>query len=599
MRLGSDKGQAILLTTVSLFLVFGMIGLVVDLGWGHYLQRQAQGAADAAALAAAAKALDNLGQAADPDCDGNVRCQSLSACPASDNLNSGCVYGQQNGFSQGGSNRHQKLLLAAGTTSPAPNVPNVPGIAYWTQAVASESIPQLFSAVLGNPNLTVTARATAAIYPKAVTPSVYLLNRSDDCFVSALGIGLVCGMDFLSAIGAVVNARGGIYMSSSNPAGTLLPQVAAGTIIGSAKVTSPFTRILGAGGINVLGLSDWNAAPVNGYADGDDFRDPMRGKGQPPAPAGLPDHPVPGGLITGNVVDNLLGGSPTVLPPGNYYATNPLDGKALGTPVTVTGNVVFSDGANPPCGGFCNYIFYGGLITGVLATTTFSPGRYVFAGAQPVAGGPGIALMLGANSTVKDLTPLSGGQATRNTDAGEIFIFTDSNYPGLQLPASIQDAIRNSGISFPQPTAGFQGGLGFTATLHGLNAANAALPANLKTFAPVLLWQDQANTTLKYNGDGTLDISCGSVCTHVLSVPGSQQMILQGSQSGGRPGVNLYGTIYAPRAAWITELGLLPGDAIAGPLQVIAGALQMAINATLDVTPVPAPLTRRVVSLIE
>jgi hypothetical protein len=63
--------------------------------------------------------------------------------------------------------------------------------------------------------------------------------------------------------------------------------------------------------------------------------------------------------------------------------------------------------------------------------------------------------------------------------------------------------------------------------------------------------------------------------------------------------VNPYGTIYSPRGAWITELGLLPGDTIAGPLQVITGALQMALNTKLDLSPVPTPLTRLTVSLIE
>jgi hypothetical protein len=469
--------------------------------------------------------------------------------------------------------------------------PNVPGVLYWTQASAGQTIPQLFSAVLGNTWLSTGAQATAAIFPMAVTPSLYLLNRSSDCFVSALTIGLVCGEDFLTALGATVNARGGIYMSSANPATTALPNVAAGTIIGSATVTSPFTYILGNGGINTLGLSNWSAAPTNGFPDGDDFKDPMRGKGQPAVPTGLSDHPVPGGLISGN----LLSGSPAVLAPGNYYATNPLSGQPLGTPVTVLGNVVFSDGASPPCGGFCNYVFYGGLVTGALATTTFSPGRYVFAGAQPVAGGPGIALSLGANSVVKDLTPMVDGQITQNTDAGEIFIFTDMNYPGLQIPVPIASA----GLSLPQAMAGFQGGLGYSATLHGLNASNSAVPANLTTFAPVLFWQDQANTTLKYTSSGSLDLSCGTPCSNILSVPGSQQMILQASTVGGQPGVNLYGTIYSPRAAWITELGLLPGDTIRGPLQIVTGAYQMAIDTNLDVTPVPVPLTRLTVSLIQ
>jgi len=86
---------------------------------------------------------------------------------------------------------------------------------------------------------------------------------------------------------------------------------------------------------------------------------------------------------------------------------------------------------------------------------------------------------------------------------------------------------------------------------------------------------------------------------NVLSVPGSQELILQASQVGGRPGVNLYGTIYTPRASWITVLGLLPGDTIAGPVQIITGALQMAVSTTLDVDPVTTPLTRRTVSLIQ
>ena len=178
-----------------------------------------------------------------------------------------------------------------------------------------------------------------------------------------------------------VNAGGGITMASVNSHGSLiLPQVAAGTMLGNARFTSSYTHILGAGGINTLGVSDWTPDPVNGFPDGDDFRDPMRGKGQPPAPTGLSNHPVPGGVITGNLLTNLLTGAPTTLPPGNYYATNPLTGTPLGTPIIVTGNVQFTDGANPPCGGFCNYVFYGGLVTGVASVTTFSPGRYVFAG---------------------------------------------------------------------------------------------------------------------------------------------------------------------------------------------------------------------------
>lgn len=583
----NKKGQALVMATISLTLALAIIGLVVDLGFGRYTRRVAQAAADAAALAAASQALSAAGQTATIQCGVNAQCQSSTSCPASGNLQVGCLYGQQNGVTAGGAGGRQSLQMAGGTTSPAPGAPHVPGVLYWAQASATQSVPQLFSAILGNAWLSTGAQATAAIFPSAVTPSLYLLNRSSDCFVSALNIGLVCGEDFLSLLGATVNAGGGIYMSSANASSTPLPNVPAATIIGTATVTSPFTYIMGNGGVGALGLSNWNSAPTNGFPDGSDFEDPMRGKGQPPAPTGLPNHPVPAGVITGSI----LSGSPTVLAPGNYYSTNPLTGAALGTPITVLGNVIFSDGAATPCGGFCNYVFYGGLVTGVLSTTTFSPGEYVFAGAQAVAGAPGIALTVGANSTVKDLTPMVGGQITQNTDAGEIFVFTDTNYPGLQIPT----AISTISVTLPQVQAGFQGGLGYSAVLHGLNSSNSAVPAGLQPFAPVLMWQDQANTTLKYTGTGALDLSCGSPCTNILAVPGSQEMILQASALG----VNLYGTIYAPRAAWTTILGLLPGDSIKGPLQLITGALQMAVFTNLSVTPVPNPLTRRTVSLIQ
>ena len=49
----SRSGQVLLMVTFSLVAMTGMFALAVDLGWGQYLQRNAQKAADAAALAAA------------------------------------------------------------------------------------------------------------------------------------------------------------------------------------------------------------------------------------------------------------------------------------------------------------------------------------------------------------------------------------------------------------------------------------------------------------------------------------------------------------------------------------------------------------------
>lgn len=592
------RGQALLLCMFSLMVLLGVLALAVDLGWARYVSRRAQSAADSAALAAAAEALRNVGADGLLEC-GEVGCQSATPCPSSNNLDTGCSYAAANGFTEGGDAGRQSVEMAAGVNGTAPGVPDVP-VEYWVQATTAHRLPQLFASVVSSMELTPAARATAAVRQIDFTPSIHLLNRRSDCFVSAAGLGLVCGEDFLGIGWNYVKSPGGIYMSSSNPSGLGLPNIAAGTVLGNVEIDSPFTYLMGDGGFApLLGLGSVNwtdAPPTNGFPDGDYFTDPMAGKPQPPAPTGLPDHPVVGGIILGP-----LFGAPKVLPPGHYYSTTPggllgADPTATGTPITVVGKVVFSDGATPPCGGFCEYVFHGGLVTGALSSVTFSPGRYVIAGAQPVAGGPGVGLTVGANAVMKDLTPLVNGKIEANTDAGEIFIFTDSNYPGLTLPADLQSA----GISLPHAQAGLVAGLGANITLHGLNKSNGALPSELDPYAPVLFWQDRTNTTLKYTATGFLDRTCGGICNNLLSVPGSQEFVLQATQKpSGGAGTNLYGTIYGPRGTWLTILGILPGDTVAGPLQVITGALQMTLNSRLDLELLPTPPQRSIVGLID
>ncbi|MGH9722179.1 MAG: pilus assembly protein TadG-related protein [Bryobacteraceae bacterium] len=581
----SERGQALLLFALFLPVMLGMLALVIDAGWSYFVKKTAQTAADAAAMAAAADALQRIGSEDSAPCE-KLTCQTAVPCPASGNLQIGCAYASANGFAPGGS---QSVQIASGAGPNAPNVPNVP-VDYWVQVTAKQSLPQWFSGAVSATGLTPAARATAALRKTNLNASLYLLNRTDDCFVSALNIGLVCGEDFLALGSNRVIAPGGIYMASSNASGIGLPKIAAGTVIGALDVEAPFTYLLGKGGIQTLGSTNWNSQPVNGFPDGDDFNDPMAGKLQPPAPTGLPDHPVPGGVIAGG----LFASNAVILPPGNYYAVTPslplVRSVPTGLPVVVIGHVIFSDGQGTPCGGFCNYVFYGGLVTGALSDVTFSPGRYVFAGAQPVAGGPGVGLTAGANATIKDRTPLVNGAAGPPNDAGEIFIFTGSDYPGLVVPVDLREA----GISFPQARAGLLGALNPSITLHGLNRNHSSLPAELLPYAPVLIWQDRANTTLKFLADGKLDRTCGGPCSNILSAPGSQEMIIAASQHGGHAGTNLYGTIYGPRGSWLTLVGLLPGDTVAGPMQIITGALQMTLNARLDAQLLePAPVRWR------
>lgn len=590
-----QAGQAIVYAVSWMALIISVLALGLDAGWAFYAARRAQTAVDSAALAAVAKAKSSIGMGT-PQCGANVQCQdAASTCPSGGNLEVACAFAARNGVTDGGDSGRQSLSISAGGSAAAPGVPGIP-VTYWVRVQVTHRMPQWFSSLFRTDGLTARATATAAIRESAANGSLYLLNRETDCFASAIGLGVVCGEDMLMLGGNSIDTEGPIHMSSPNASGIGLPKIAAATIVGLGSVTAPRTYIRGKGGVQALGAYAWTSSPQNGFPDGEYFEDPMAGKGQPPIGAGLPARPVPGGVIAGS----MFSSSPTILPPGHYYATTPklllLPSIATGTPIVITGNVVFSDGAMKPCGGFCEYVFHGGLVTGALSSVKVSPGRYVIAGAQPVAGGPGVGLSIGANASLTDMTPLSSNKIGPPSDAGEIFIFTDSKYGGLQLPVDLTSA----GISLPQARAGVVSlGIGTEVVLHGLNANSPDLPTSLASFAPTLIWQDQANTTVRYTGEGLVDLSCGGVCSNTLSVPGSQEMIIGASQRLGQAATHLYGTIYGPRQSWLTIAGLLPGDTVEGPYQVVSGALQMTLNTKLSMKKLPSPPRIQTVSLIQ
>src|SRR5260370_679028 len=55
-RSNPRRGQTILLFSMSTVVMFGMLGLVVDLGWGYFRKQSAQAAAQSAAIAAVSAA---------------------------------------------------------------------------------------------------------------------------------------------------------------------------------------------------------------------------------------------------------------------------------------------------------------------------------------------------------------------------------------------------------------------------------------------------------------------------------------------------------------------------------------------------------------
>jgi len=598
------------MSTFGIVLIFGMLGLVMDVGWGFFVHKTAQASADAAALAAVRKAYSTLGQQGSYTCGSNLDCQATAVTCSSlsnnSNLYNGCQYAQQN-FTVGSSSR-RNLMMSSGTNSPFVTASGNVEVKYWVTATAAQQLPQLFSAVLGNMTMTSSARATAGIVTQIVDGSLILLNRRHDRTVFGntdyYGVNLLVQANDNQGHYAL-QTSGSIRMSSTCN-GTSLGNgdcqagnrpAYAGVNQGGGTVHSPSTTIAGSGWYQVQGSSQWTQTPSNGAPA---LNDPMSGKGQPPIPSIGLSVPVPGGTID----DTICPGGLCL--PGKYYAVPAgcqLNCAATGDPLTVNGNVHFL-----ACSGcaadsnFGGYIFFGGLTArSGGANVTFDPGVYVFAGAKPSNNSPGALL---DTSTNMNLTDYTTSTSANTADAGEVFVFTGADsggtfrYPGLS--SQVPSAVSANGSLFQMGTVNLQSGNNSTTiNLHGLNP-NHALIRNtpLETFAPTLFWQDQNNTSVKYDSNGRVDFSsCGSgytlnnPCTNSLANNASPELDIQAS-----PNIHLYGVLYQPRGAWTTLVG---GGGYSGPLQLITGAVNVQGNANISLLGLSSPITATVAALIE
>jgi Flp pilus assembly protein TadG len=606
-----ERGQILVMTTVSVIALFGILALAVDLGWAYYLRKSAQKAADAASMAAAIQVLSNVGNAT-ISCGSNVTCQNPTACPTSittpttSEISVACLYAQQNGFTAGGNNGSQNVTVASGTTTPPPTAPGVNGVSYWVTVRVTQTSPLWFGNVIADATsrhgignavetaassfrglpiaLALTsagngpaARSSAGVSQGILGGTLFLLNRQNDTWPNGNP-----GVDLTNGGNPDIAAPGGIYMASLNNGSNNANGAYAGDLQGNPSVTAPFTYIRGVGNYHLGGSATWNATPTNMFADGPLFHDPMEGKGQPaPLPSGGQTNYV-------GVANGCLDCMVQPLMPGQYYA---VDSKGHPTGGTLTGNanVTFSDGGS----GFGNYVFYGGLQFPSPGTTVrFYPGRYVLAGA------PSGNHLFSFHTGVYITDNSTAGQ--QNSDAGEIFIFTDPNYPGLS--GNYPPVLRNSTINgFVMSDVYLQAGnnVDIQINLHGLNVDNTNVTTDLKPFAPAVFWQDQTNSRVKYTSAGYIDTStCNG--THSLDSPCPNTTYTNSSVPGmtlqAHPNNTIYGLVYQPRGAWMTLQG---NGNIYAPTIFVTGALNMQGGADLLMTNSRDTLKRRIVVLIE
>jgi Flp pilus assembly protein TadG len=352
------NGQTAVLFTLMMIPLFGVVGLVVDIGWAYYRREAAQMAADAAASAAATAAYTAAGGAAPTCSTSGVACYASDyTCPTTittpaNNIQTGCMYAADNGFTSTGK---QRVVIQSGVGT-APTSSGVT-VAYWVMVRVTEQIPQLFSSVLGYPNATVAARTTTGTRVASSGGCVITLDPTASGSISQNGI-----TSLTSGCGVFVN-------SNSNSAISLVGNGSI-TTTGSAK-----TQIVG----NCSGCGNISPAPQTGaMVMADPFADMM-----PPTVGACTDANAginmgshdsqtisqsTMGVICGGI--NLSSHAALTLNPGIYVVKNgiSLGGQTTlnGTGVTIylqSGGVSMAGGASvnmtaPSSGDWQGILFY-------------------------------------------------------------------------------------------------------------------------------------------------------------------------------------------------------------------------------------------------
>jgi len=224
MRNG-ERGQALVMITLSAVLMFAAVGLVVDIGFTYFKQQAQRAAAEAAALAAAEAALSDINGGGNFDCGQNsVACQSATACsspvpnPPNSNLDVGCMYASTNGYTQGGNGGRQRVFMAAGLGNP-PNATGLTNINYWVTATVKDSVRQLFSSVFGEQVIHPGIYATAGVILAVTGGCIYALNpTANNAYVESGGQTVVvadCGVYVNSSGNQAMVVSGGASLTTT------------------------------------------------------------------------------------------------------------------------------------------------------------------------------------------------------------------------------------------------------------------------------------------------------------------------------------------------------------------------------------------------
>jgi Putative Flp pilus-assembly TadE/G-like len=214
---GSRRGQALIMVTLVLVPMIGFFGLVTDVGYMHFVKMSAQTAAEAAAQAAIIDFHSSVGGAI-ISCGGAVVCAATpTACAPNittpqNSIEHGCMYAQQHGFNSTG---NVLVTYQSGSGTAPPTASGSGTASYWVTFRVVQKVPQMFSAILGNPTGLVAARSTAAVV--GASDCIYALDPSASGAVSVGGTASLtssCGIFVDSNSASALSTNGSATLSA-------------------------------------------------------------------------------------------------------------------------------------------------------------------------------------------------------------------------------------------------------------------------------------------------------------------------------------------------------------------------------------------------
>ncbi|HUE03416.1 MAG TPA: pilus assembly protein TadG-related protein [Bryobacteraceae bacterium] len=228
-----ERGQVLPLATLLIILLLSMVGFSTEVGTAYYLRQSAHAAAESAAMATVLAAMSSVsgssltcstsGTSGTQCSTSATTCSSSPNSPPKTNLDNGCLFAMQNGFTEGG---NTTIKITANNTTPPPGNPNV-SVIYWAQAAVGTRQPQLFSSLFSSSGLFTGALATAAIVSNGTASGcIYVLSTTASRAMDIEGseVQTTCGIYINSSNSTAV------YIGGNPPGGAGSPAISASSV---------------------------------------------------------------------------------------------------------------------------------------------------------------------------------------------------------------------------------------------------------------------------------------------------------------------------------------------------------------------------------